>query len=216
MFGRKARKIFDLVSQHYDYVFECFTIFENFFKEYLAGNKSDDYYEAHRKIGKIERLADDTRRELVKAFLEGSLLPSTRKELLQLVAMNDKIANHCQDITNQLVTENMRLPKILDEGLLEIIHITGRQFAVLSKALEMFFGNYEQLIKDSSLLREIEDLEHEVDVLESELIRDLFASEMKLSEKRYGRYFISKIADLSDMIEDISDEIQIMVVLRKV
>jgi len=30
------------------------------------------------------------------------------------------------------------------------------------------------------------------------------------------KYFVSKIADVSDLIEDIADEVQIMVVMRKV
>ena len=55
-----------------------------------------------------------------------------------------------------------------------------------------------------------------IDEIEIGIIKTLFESDADLSEKNQQRYFVSKIADISDLIENIADEVQIMVVFRKI
>ena len=216
IFMKKNIRIWELVSQHYTYVTEAYQMFEKFSKDFLGGKSYDEYNEDFRRLFDLEGAADVTRRNLVNTFLEGALLPETRSEILKIVAMTDKIANLCEDIAKQLVIEMVILPAILNEGLLEIVTITKAQIEQLSTIIEMLFGNYDQLMRDNSILQELGVLESKVDKLEIELIRTVFATDLALAEKTHARYFISKFASIADMIEDIGDEIQIMLVLRKV
>jgi len=214
---RKGMHIWELVGKHFDYVMECFLIFETFVADFLAGKNFDVYNEEFHTICELEGAADRTRRELVDTFLEGALLPGTRSEILNIVSRTDKIANLCEDVSRQLVIEQVRLPEFLNNGLLEILTITKEQMDKLSSVLDKLFGNYEQLIYDKFILRDLDESESKVDKIEVELIKSVFASEeLSLAEKTHCRFFISRIADISDMIEDISDEIQIMLVFRKV
>ena len=216
MFMKKNMHTWELVSQHFDYVTECFLMFEKFVTDFLGGKDYEECNDDFQKLFDLEGAADKTRRKLVDTFLEGALLPTTRSEIMNIVSMTDKIANQCEYIAKQLVIEMVHLPEILNAGLLEIVSITKAQVEQLSTVLELLFGNYDTLMRDSSILRELRILEGNVDKLEIELIRAVFATTLSLAEKTHARYFISKFAGISDMIEDIGDEIQLMLVYRKV
>ena len=216
MFMKKNKHIWELVGKHYSYVTECFLMFEKFVSDFLGGKSAEECDEDFQMIFDLEAAADKTRRELVDAFLDGALLPATRSEILNIVSGTDKIANLCEDIAKQLVIELVLLPEFLNEGLFEIISITKAQIELLSKVIDLLFGNYDQLIKDKSLLRELHKSESRVDKVEIELIKAVYASRLALAEKNHCKYFISKFANISDLIEDIGDEIQVMLVFRKV
>lgn len=59
--------------------------------------------------------------------------------------------------------------------------------------------------KDNSVLEELKTFENRVDEEELLLIRAIFAMDIPLAEKIHMKYFVSKIADISDLIEDIAD-----------
>jgi len=215
MFGKSARKVWDLVSKHHEYVFECFENFESVFKNHMSNNV-DGVAEDAKKVAECEEQARLKLREVVKAFLGGSFLPSTRKELLQIAKMNTTIARMCKKISNELVRGDFFLPKEAGDRMVEMISLTKQQLAALSKAQELLFSNFEQLIKDEETLQIIRDYEQEVDEIQEAIIVDIYKGDMKFSEKWSIRYFANKIADFSDHIEEIADEIEIMVILRKV
>ena len=93
---------------------------------------------------------------------------------------------------------------------------TQEQLDVLSQAIEALFSNYDQLLRDNSLLDSVKHYEELVDDRELCMIKRIFEMEIPLAGKSHLRYFISRVADISDLIEDIGDAVQVMVVLRKV
>ena len=217
MFKKTGQKIWNLVDQHLGYVFECYCAFEKFMEDFLGGKPACEMEDQYHEIDKLEGAADDVRRRLIKAFLEGSLLPSTRKEILDIVGRMDKIANKCQDIACKLVHENVSIPQAYCANMLEITKITKEQYLMMKRALKILFDDYEQLIKNESILDDIMQKEYEVDKLEDATTIALYKDEtLDLAEKNHLKYFLGHLADISDMLEDIADHIQIIVVLRKV
>ena len=213
---KKGKKVLELVDRHFSEVSECFNQFERFIESFLNSGVSEDTVDLYHKIDLLEHDADATRREIVSNFLEGTLLAQTRKEILQLVESADKIANKLQDIARQLVYEKAEFPDWVKEDVIEIVKLTKEQIGKLLKILEFLFDDYDILIKDPTILQEIKDMEGKVDVVELRAIKKIYDSDIQLSMKNYIKYFISKIADISDLIENISDAIQIMIVFRRV
>jgi len=217
MFKKTGQKIWNLVDQHLGYVFECYCAFETFMEDFLGGKPASEMHDQYRTIDKLEGAADDVRRKLIHAFLEGSLLPSTRKEILDIVGRMDKVANKCQDIACKLVYENVTVPEAYCANMLEITKITKEQYLMMKRALKVLFDDYEQLIKNESILDDIMQKEYEVDKLEDATTIAIYQdSSLGLAEKNHLKYFLGHLADISDMLEDIADQIQIIVVLRKV
>ena len=215
---KTGKQIWELVSQHLGYVFECYCAFEDFMGLLLdEGKPAAELWDGYAKIDKLEGLADDARRNLIQAFLEGSLLPSTRKELMDIVARMDKVANRCQNIACQVVCQNVYIPPQFRQSLMDIVRVTKEQYLVMKKALKVLFDDYDQLIKNSSLLDAINAKEGEVDKIEDNITISIFSDpDLILAEKHHLRYFVTRLSDISDLLEDIADHIQIIVVLRKV
>ena len=218
MFKKTGKKIWDLVAQHLGYVFECYCAFEQFMQALLGeGRPVAELSAEYERVDELEGLADKARRNLINAFLEGSLLPSTRKELMDITASMDRVANRCQNIACQLLYQNVCIPAQFRPGLLEITRITKEQYLVMKKTLKVLFDDYDQLIKDPSLLDAIKAKEGEVDRIEDNLTAAIFTDpSMGLAERHHLRYFLTRLCDISDLLEDIADQIQIIVVLRKV
>ena len=217
MFKKTGQKIWKLVDQHLGYVFDCYCAFEAFMEELLGGKPAAELLEQSREIGRLEGLADVARRSLINAFLEGSLLPSTRKEILDIVGRMDKVANKCQNIAYRLVFENVAIPEPYRAGLLEITRITKEQYLTMKRALKILFDDYDQLMRPNSLLDDINRLERDVDRIEDAATIALFRDEtLSLAEKTHLKYFLTALCDIADLLEDIADQIQIIVVLRKV
>jgi len=217
MFKKTGQTIWKLVDQHLNHVFECYCAFEEFMEEFMGGKPAGEMHEAYSKIDNLEGAADNARRNLINAFLEGKLLPSTRKEILDIVSRMDKVANKCQDIACKLVYENVSVPASYRENLLEITRITKEQYLLMKRALKVLFDDYDQLMKDGSILDDIMQKEYEVDKLEDATTIAIYKDDnLDLARKNHLKYFLGQLCDISDRLEDIADQIQIIVVLRKV
>ena len=212
----RGKKVLEMVDHHYDCVLESYALFCEFMDEFLKKGITEQANLLERKIDAKEKEADTVRRAIVNEFLNGSMLPQTRTELLRIVELVDGVPNKAQDLSRQLLYENVTFPDNLKEDVKSMVELTRKQLDSLSHAIELLFSNYEILLKDSALLEEVKDYEGRVDDEELLLIRSIFAMDIPLAEKNHMKYFVSKIADVSDLIEDIADEVQIMVVMRKV
>jgi len=216
--NKTGKRIWELVDQHLGYVFECYCAFEKFMEELLAaGRPVSELTEEYRRVDELEGLADKARRNLINAFMEGTLLPSTRKELMNITASMDKVANKCQDVSCQMLYQNVSIPAPYRQYLLDITRITKEQYLAMKKALKVLFDDYDQLIKDPALLGVIKRKEGDVDRLEDAATIAIFSDPaLDLAQRHYVRHFLARLGDISDLLEDIADQIQIIVVLRKV
>ena len=210
-----ARKVLELSDAHYSKVVECYTGFTRFIEAYF-NNDEEQILACYKFIHKCENEADDFKSDVVDHLMTGALLPSTRKEILDLCGLLDKIANRAQDISRQIVIEKVVLPEQMRQEFLDIVHLTQEQLIELTSVIELLFDDYERLVKDPSKLEKIRELESAVDKIENDLIQRTFAMDIHLAEKNHIKYFIRHISNVSDHIENIGDKIQIMMIYRKV
>ncbi len=212
----KTKKVMELVEQHFESVKEAVFTLKLFLEEYNESGASKSTMDLCSRINDYEHEADSLRREIVAEFLRGSMLPQTRRELLRLVEMVDRMANISQDVSRDMLIEKPKFEKECVKAFNLIIKITCEQIELLSEAISALFADYEKLVGEGKLLEEINQLEHEIDTIELELLKCIFDKELPLAEKFQRRFFVEKIAGISDLVENISDEIQIMVVFRKI
>ena len=78
------------------------------------------------------------------------------------------------------------------------------------------FSDFNSLLKDRKLLDDIRAQESRVDVIEQNLYKQIFSMNIGLAERTQIAKFIELICDISDIIENIADKIQIMLITRKV
>ena len=181
--------------------------------------KAEENTEALRRlcdeVYEKEHLADISLRQMINSLGGAMFLPSTREDLISIGTSCDKIANKCEDICYMVVLQNFHFPKDYNEGVLEILAITRKQFGLLEKGISLLFARMGELMKDHSILDQIRDLESEVDVFERKFLEMTYNRGMELAECMQLTSFVEDLCDISDIIENIADKIQIMLVTRK-
>lgn len=163
-----------------------------------------------------ERNADLSLRAMIDSLNNGRYLPSTREDVISLATSCDKIANKCETIAKIMVFEKFRFPAEYAEDVLKILSLTMQQFRLLEEAINRLFNKLSGFLKDPSILDEIRKLESEVDTIEDTLHPRTFDLDMELAKKVQTQHLIELLCDMSDIIEDIADKIQIMLIARKV
>ncbi len=215
IFGKKDNRVQNCFEDHHHSVAECLEDLQDFFKELFSDDCSRHKLESiYVSIDSSESAADKELRHIVD-LMSGSFLPMTRSNLIQIVQNTDDIANSCQSIARRVLLEKIQLPKELHHDVLEIISITRDQLDILYKAIDKLLNNFGGLLKNKKILDDIRREESRVDNIEEMLHERIFDMDITLTEKIYYRDLISRIGQISDIIEDLSDRMQIMLVERE-
>ncbi len=215
IFGKKDNRVQNCFEDHHHSVAECLEDMQDFFKE-LFSEKCDKHKleSIYVSIDSSESAADKELRHIVD-LLSGSFLPMTRSNLIAIVQNTDDIANACQSIARRVLLEKIQIPKELHHDILEIIEITRGQLDILYKAVDKLLNNFGSLLKNKKILDDIRREESRVDNIEEMLHERIFDMDITLTEKIYYRDLVSRIGQISDIIEDLSDRMQIMLVERE-
>ena len=214
IFSKKNHKISQCFNDHEKNVVACFESFDKFFEALFSDNPDKNTIASLRtEIDSFESSADLKLRHTVDS-VGGSFLPATRSKLIALAQSTDKIANRCQSIVNQIICENVEIPSEIRNEIIEINKITKGQITLLYRAIDKVLNDFSGLQKDKQVLDDIRAEESRVDRFENLLHFRIFELDLSLCEKVYYRNIVLGICQISDIVEDIADQIQIMLVER--
>ena len=213
---KKNSNVHTMIVEQIKDVEKCLLNFENFMR---AATTSETVHETLRVlcigVQDAENEADRSLRAMIDTLSEGSFLPSTREDIISIATSCDKVANKCETISKIVVFQRFRCPSQYASDLNDIFAITKEQFELLEKSISMLFSKMNMLQKDPSILDEIRALESKVDRIEDKLNENIFSLDISLAEKVQISHIVELLCDLSDIIEDIADKIQIMLIARK-
>lgn len=146
----------------------------------------DDWKKAKKafdKIIKLEQNADTLKRDLRLYLHKGLFLPVARADILELLAIQDDIANKARDIAGLVYGRKMQLPESCAEMfcqyLSRAIDATDQVAKVvveLGKISESGFGSSGLNLIDN-MLPELDAIEQETDVMQIKLREQLFKLE---------------------------------------
>ena len=166
------------------------------------------------KVSRKEEAADVSLRKMIDS-LNASLLPATRSELINIATHCDEIANKCQHAALQMVFQSFRFPAEYAKELKKMMDLIAKQMPLLMTAISRLFADFGGLLKDHTILDDIRNLETDVDDIEEMLDERTYAMELGLAEKQQLTGFVEAVADISDIIEDVADAIQVTLITRK-
>ena len=213
---KKNSNVHTMIVEQIKDVETCMINFENFMR---AATTEGTVHETLRTlcigVQDAEAKADRSLRAMIDTLYDGSFLPSTREDLISIATRCDKVANKCESISKTMVFQRFHCPSAYAEDLNAIFTITKEQFELLEESISMLFSNLNKLQKDHSILDKIRTLETKVDRIEDKVTEDIFTLDIGLAEKMQIANVVEWLCDLSDIIEDIADKIQIMLIARK-
>ena len=99
LFGRSPIKP---LQQHYDTVHECACTLAQFFDAVIAGDW-DKARTLRKQVAELENQADELKKEFRLNLPKSLFLPMPRTDLLELISVQDKVANKAKDISGLML-----------------------------------------------------------------------------------------------------------------
>lgn len=175
--------------------------------------------ELKERIFELEAEADSLKHEL-RAHLPKSLfMPVDRRDLLEVLRLQDTIANTAQDIAGLLVERKMSIPNFLKSPLIELtvrcIDTVEHASGVISELDELLAIGFRgrEVDRVDGMLKELNIIEDETDELGITLSRALFDHEDELKPVSVMMWYqiIEWIGDLADYAEKVGDHVRLLI-----
>ncbi|MGD8587666.1 MAG: TIGR00153 family protein [Chromatiales bacterium] len=167
------------------------------------------------KEHEADLLKNDLRAHLPKSLF----MPVDRRDLLEILELQDQIANTAQDIAGLMVERDMSVPPDMHEPLKTFVQRcvdTCNQAATiieeLDELVEMGFRGREAA-KIEEMVTKLNDIEDETDMMGMNLARTLFSKEddMKPVSVMFWYQTIHWIGDLADYAEKVGDRMRLLI-----
>ncbi|NEV62658.1 TIGR00153 family protein [Thiorhodococcus minor] len=215
MFGRSP---FKPLQGHMGVVTECVREVPALFEALIGG----DCAELERVSGVIferEQAADDIKNEMRIRLPQSLFMPVDRRDVLELLDVQDSIADTAQDIAGLLMERKMVVPDDMVDNLRALVQ---RCVDSCAKANEVINGLDELLEtgfrgrdadRVEQMVNELNRIEDETDKLGMSLAQALFAQEDKLSPVSVVFWYqlIQWIGDLADHSEKVGNLLRLLI-----
>lgn len=157
-------------------------------------------------VAKQEEAADEIKREVRQNLPRSLFMPVARSDLLELLQMQDRVANRAKDVAGLIIGRRMKIPEQLTDLMKQYIESAIAATAIAVEALNEldelivtgFAGKEVELIGD--MVERLDTAEHETDVKQIE-IRNLLMS----IEKEMNPVDVMFLYRIIDWIGDIGD-----------
>lgn len=187
--------------------------------------QENDYKKVGRlskKISKLENAADVAKNEIRNNLPKGLFLPVDRGHLLEILGLQDDIADKSEDIGVLLTLSNLKMHEVFISDFelflaknIESFTSVHRIIQELDELMEYSFGGNEA-DKVKQLVHKVSFSEHEVDVVQRKLLKKLFANESKFTVGSFHLWLqiFDNIAALSNISENLANRIRMTLELK--
>ena len=209
---------FKPLQAHMRIVNECIAHVPALFEALIAGDQAE-VVKVKDLIFAKEQEADDLEHELRASLPKSLFLPVDRRDLLDLLNMQDSMANTAQDIAGLMIERDMTVPEGMAESLRELVQrcvdacdLAKIIIEEMDELIEAGFGGREA----ASVLDMVEQLsaiEDETDEMGVKLTQILFAKEdeMKPVSVMFWYQMIQWIGDMADYAEKAGDRMRLLI-----
>jgi len=171
-----------------------------------------------QKIADLEHQADDIKKDIRQSLPSSLFLPVPRTDLLNLLRMQDKIANRAKDISGIMLGRQMSIPELIQTEMLEFVitavKTSEQALTALNELDELvgagFRGREVEVVE--AMIHKLDDLEHKTDDLERQIRHSLFKVEKDLDpiDAMFLYKIISWIGELADRAQDVGGRLQLL------
>ena len=146
-------------------------------------------------------------------------MPVDRRDLLEVLLLQDTIANVAQDIAGLLIERKMSIPDFLRDPLIvltarcvDTVEHAAKVIEELDELLAIGFRGRE-VDRVDEMLKELNAIEDETDELGIALARALFDHEDELKPVSVMMWYqiIEWIGDLADYAEKVGDHLRLLI-----
>lgn len=171
------------------------------------------------KISSLEKEADLIKRDLRLHLPTGLFLPVSRTDLLELLSVQDRIANKAEDIAGLIIGRKMIIPETLAAVFMPFLDCSldaskqaCKAINELDELLESGFrGNEVKIVEE--MIVTLDGIEHDSDEKLSDIRHRIFELEKDLPaiEVVFLYKLVQWIGDLADHAQTVGGRLQILI-----
>ncbi len=212
-----AASPFAPMQEHMNIATQCVEQLRDLFEAVIDEDR-DRVKATYKAIAKLEREADKLKKELRMQLPKGLFIPVARRDLLELLAVQDSLPNTTKDIAGLIVGRKLTLPEPLHENYMKYvlccIDTTRQAKKVIDELDELvetgFKGREVQFVK--SIITDLDKLEKETDKLEVRIRGQLFKLENDLPpvEVMFLYKIIDKTGEIGDLAQKVGSRVELL------
>jgi hypothetical protein len=219
--GKKEREALGILGRNAGLVAEVVKKFGDLITVFFSEHDLGKAEILGRELSGLETKADKGRREFLRILHEGAFLPAFRGDLARLADRLDRVADTAEGAMRAMLLRGKLIIVLREAGrrsskakgfkprLLKMAELTTKTVDTLKKSVEMLATDIDAALKK---VQEVNELEHEVDMVQQGLLNDLYECEryfdpisvMQLTD------ILHRFENISDRAEDASDVIEII------
>jgi len=198
------------LEKHVDIAYRCTKELVAFFEAVIAGdwNKAAEFRNA---IDAYEHEADDLKKEIRLHLPKSLFMPVPREDLLELLLVQDKMANRTKDVSGLVMGRKLQIPAPIAQDFLAFVRRNVDAAKKARKSVreldELFttgFRGAEAALVES-LIEELDNIETDTDNLQAKLRGQLFEIEATLDP--VSIIFLYRVIELTGEIADMAERV---------
>ena len=205
------------LQEHMKQVLECVQELEPFVDAVLSeDNDTRDTH--HERIVDLEHAADRLKKDLRLRLPTSLFMPVDRRDVLEVLTMQDRVAGGARDVAGIIVGRNMRIPASMKAGYRELIVTciaacdkASEAIRELDELIETGFDKAERE-RVGEHLAELDAIEHQTDEQTITLDHTLFELEGVLPpvEVMFLYRVLDKTSGIADRAQRVGSRLQLM------
>ena len=205
------------LQEHMEKVVQCVNELTPFTRAVLnCDDQARDVH--HQNIITMENEADALKKELRLRLPSSLFMPIDRRDILEVLTMQDMVAGSARDVAGLISGRNMRIPKSLAKGYKKLVkrcidsciqaHIA---ISELDELIETGFGKIERK-RVGRLLIKLDSIEQATDEQQVVLRSELFKLENELHPVNIMFLYkvIDKTGTIADRAQRVGSRLQLM------
>jgi uncharacterized protein len=218
LFGRSP---FAPLQSHMDKVSLCVHMLKDLFQALESKNYSQ-VEKLGEKISELEHAADFTKNDIRNHLPRSLFLPIDRRQLLEILSLQDNIADSAEDIAVLVNLKEIELLESFKEDFylflnknIETYDEAEKIIKEMHELLESSFGGKEAE-KVKLMVDHVAYKEHEADLIQRSLIKKLFACESQMSYSTFHLWqkICEMVANISNLSEKLANRIRMTLELK--
>ena len=205
---------FRLLQQHMAQVGKCLVkMCESL--EAIERGSSDELDSLAEDVSKLEHEADKIKDEIRRNLSRRMFLPVDRTRILEILAIQDSLADRAEDVCVLLTLKPLKIPPRAADSFREFrdlnikaVNLVAAIVNELDELVESAFGGSEA-DKVRARVHDVAYAEHQVDVIQRTLLKQLLADDRELSpgDLYLLMQLIHELGSLSNASENLANRI---------
>ncbi len=205
------------LEKHVGLSYKCTRQLTPFFEAVIEG----DWETAaafRTEIEKLEHAADDLKKEIRLHLPKSLFMPVPREDLLELLLVQDKMANRTKDVSGIVMGRRMEIPSQIADEFLTLVERSVDASKQARKSVreldELFTSGFRgaEVTLVSEMIEELDRIETDTDDREAALRSSLFAIEKDFEPVNVMFLYkvIGLIGEIADMAERVGRRLELL------